>query len=511
MERNRRLSRIGMAVCAATLMAAAGCSGKPSFEGLLALIDAGAPSVNQGTFMRAAELCESTVDRLRLLKRAAVRGPAFASDLALSLRFDAETEPSVALAAYSFHLDTGKYAEAAALVNRGVPYEPWPALAAELALRALADGQLPKLSTAALIAAADFTSHPDFMILAALEAMRSGRPEEARELARAAISGGGAPEADVLWDCGLLDPLALSALDISNPDKLELAAQAAWLSGHVALAAEAYGALVSSAPHYSYRPYAALARLSAADHTAAGRAPQAVHNQLRTFWVEAMCSAFPGHTAAGFEYASHLIHEGRLDQARAVLDTLRPGDAPEAARLYALRAAAEPRLSARYGQELALAFPDNAVAMDTALALAVYAGDWEGYRAVRDSARKLSGMERDVFWDALDAVMTGDLEGASGILRARHADVPDFWAAYDLGLVELARGLAKQAAEAFSAAASKASDTAQKAEVLARAGSAYGFAGDRVMAKAAYKAAISADPTCVDAIRGLSGLEGTSP
>ena len=213
-------------------------------------------------------------------------------------------------------------------------------------------------------------------------------------------------------------------------------------------------------------------------------------------------------------YASWLVRTGRTREAS---DTLRKiGAVPESESLAimarALMADAEPLRSRAIALELCAAFPDNPQAMDSALGILFSAGHMEDYRRLRvANPNLLPALERAAFWYAVDAVREGDYHAALTALRSHVAEGDDYALWYDMALVQGAMGRARDAAESFSAAASRAMDNRRGADALTRKASMLRRAGLYSEAKDAYGAAIALDPACAAARTGLSSLEAGRP
>ncbi|TFG84597.1 MAG: hypothetical protein E4H20_02750 [Spirochaetales bacterium] len=524
MERTRNLKADRcIAVAFLCLISLASCrKPPPSFEALLAIIDSGAPDVNLGTFITAADLAGGTEDRLRLLKRAAGRDSVFAADVADAVVSAVPPTEPVALAAFDLFLSAGRFRDAQSLLESGLRYDERPLLYAELIVASCraGEGLWPPLAGVPYLA--DATGRPEFLHDGALAALRDGNASAARELLAEAMDRGLTVQNVLLWDAGLLDRLALISMENNEPESMELAAGAAYLSGFQALAAQTYGRIIELYPDYSWRPWAALARLGIAEPPAEYADPLTGRGRSegdgsagppgRAALYDSMMARFGDVPDAAREYARWLLESDDDTGARHILASLTEKNASEAGRNASLRALVEPARAPVLAIRLVTDWADSPEAVDTALAMLFSTGAWDDYLRLRS---RIAGMNdtlpRSWFWKAADALFKGEPEKAIPLLMAAEVDRDDYSAAYALGLAALSAGRPKDAAAAFRTAASKPVSPSRQALALSRAGDALRFSALPEEALAMYRAALSVDQSCLSARVGMGALDAASP
>ena len=229
-------ARAAVAVLAAAILAGACSRQAPSFELLLARIDSDPASADPSPFLGAARLAGSSIDALRLMKRAASRDPVLAAVVADALAAAGISSEPFALAAFGAYMEAERPESAYALFDGPLDGTRRPLLLAESYAACLAAGFRPSASTAALVAAADASGIPEFLVEAAVLAMAAGDGPAAATLLRDAVGRGAAGDPRLLWDAGVFDSMGAPAPGGDDPEPLHLAADAAWMRGEQALA-----------------------------------------------------------------------------------------------------------------------------------------------------------------------------------------------------------------------------------------------------------------------------------
>lgn len=533
-----------LALVAFGLVVPAACARRPapSLNALFALMDSGSSAAGPELFATAAGLASSSADRLRLLKRAAERGPALYADVARALMDGGALSQAALLAAFDAFMRDGRFADAAEALDAAGGPKDFPLHYAELMASASAAGAELVVEPAAYARVADAVGDPAFFVLGALAAMRRGMPSAARELARAGLAAGASAPLELLWDAGLFD--ALADLDAEfyrdDPAALELVASAAYLAGRYEAARAAYTLAAELHPDYSWRILAALGRLAAADTTAAGataargdearagrggqaasvakpRPPEELLPRAgpdpAALAYDRLIAAFGALPEARLERAYFLARRGRVGEALAALDASgaeRNGELAAAA--LGLRASLEPARARAVGLDALAAHPNRAAVVDQALAVFASGRLWADYRSLRAASVPVAAsLPRAWFWDAIDELARGDYASALGRFDGPTAAEEAYAAA--LGAAQALQGLGRhaQAAERYAAAAGAAPNAAAKARILVSEGESWRRARDAVRARAAFMAALSLDPAAPGAARGLLALDAPSP
>lgn len=489
-----------------------------SFGALLARIDSAPELAEDRLYLNAAALAESTQDRLRLLKRASRRSPGlYAANASAMLASGTVSEP-VALAALDAFLSAGRYGQALALFDSQLNYRTRPAEYAEALSLAIVSGIKVHPPLDRLVACAGATGDSRFLVYAAVEAMLSGDRSSALMLLDDVTLSNPAAAAfldyRLLWDVGAIRALGERSANPLDPLELAVHADAERARGEYAAASASYASIIERYPAWSWKPYAALARMLAdeadkplqpwpyapyPDSTVAGSAPGLVEGRL----FNAMRERFPDSTEALLERARWLWSRGRSGEALALTDSL----GGEAAAILSLVYESAMERAEPEALRLAALYPASPGAADAALAALARAGSWkrfsELYARMRDEGLK---PRRSWFWGALDLVLAGDTGPAVEQLRQGQVSAPDYVGSFDIGLLELAAGLHEQAAQDFLRAAYLARNVTEAADAYVFAGDALLGAGRVDQAKKAYEAAISVDPACRDARSRLSRL-----
>ena len=239
MERVKLLVPAPIVLILALAFLAGACSDrKPSLNGVLALIDSGSNRAGPELHVRAAALAFGTEARLRVLKRASLLDDtAYADVAAVFDRSGSLTEP-VALGVFDAYMRDRRYREASRLFPRSLSAAEHPFLVAELVTASRSTGVFPGLDPRDYLAAAEAASIPALYVEGAIGALLQGQASVARQLLKEAVSRGVHVPAELLWDAGCHEALADSLPADGDPDSIEFAAAAAYLSGLEDRAAE---------------------------------------------------------------------------------------------------------------------------------------------------------------------------------------------------------------------------------------------------------------------------------
>lgn len=483
------------------VLACLSCAGCPSpqrsFSGLLARIDASKDSAKLDVYRKAAVLAGSTEDRLRLLKRAMRRGPDFAADVAIAVAAAPIISEPVALAAFDIFLDAGRYADALGLFDAALDARSHGAELAEAIVLSYRAGAMPEQPVDRLVACFDASGDAAFMILAGIEAMRAGD----RATAKAVLHDVPGVPYRLLWDAGDSAALAERLPSMADPLEMAVCADAAHDVGLDAVATQLYAALIEAHPSWSWKPYAALARIAAIepadvsavwphapppDSYAALSSPVAVEDHLYGLMAE----RFPDSDEAHIEQARRLFYRGRASEASALLAHAH-GEAGAIARMqYGDQARSVP-----LALDLAATYGTSPAALDAALAVLARTGTWGRFREVLDRASAAgTAMPRAWFWSALKRTLDGDVGAAADALRAGGPASSGYAGALDLGIMELAASRPASAVEALAIAAGMASNDDESSRVYLLLGDAYAASDQADMAIAAYKKVLDIDP-----------------
>ncbi len=485
-------------IMALACMACAGCSNpQRSFSGLLARIDASRDGANPELYRKAAILAGSTEDRLRLLKRAMRRDHDFAANVAAAVVAAPIISEPVALVALDIFLDSGRYADALGLFDRALDARSHGAELAEAIVLSYRAGAMRDQPADRLVACFDASGDASFMILAGIEAMRSGD----RATAMAVLHDVHGVPYRLLWDAGDMTALAERSPSTADPLEMAVCADAAHGAGMDAVATQLYAALIEAHPSWSWKPYAALARIAAAEpadasevwpHTplpdsyAALSSPAAVAERL----YDLMAERFPDSDEAHMEQARRLSYQGRSSDASALLLHAN-GEAGAIARMqYGDQARSVP-----LALNLAATYSASPAALDAALAVLARTGTWDRFREVLDRASAAGiAMPRAWFWLALERTLDGDVDAAADAIRAGGPASSGYAGALDLGILELAASRPASAVEALAIAAGMATSTDELTRVYLMLGDAYMASDQDDMAAAAYKKVLDIDP-----------------
>jgi len=485
-------------ILAFACVACAGCPNpRQSFYGLLARIDSSKESAPLEVYRKAASLAASTEDRLRIIKRAMRRGPDFAADVAGTVISSGAISEPVALAALDIFLDCGRHAEALSLFDGALDARSHGAELAEAVVLSYRAGAIPEQSADRLVACFDATGDASFMMLAAIEAMRAGD----RATARAVLHHVSGVPYRLLWDAGDASSLAERSPSTADPLEMAVCADAAHVAGLDAVATQLYAALIEAHPSWSWKPYAALARIAAIEsadtsvtwpHTpspdsyAALSSPVAVEDRLYGLMAE----RFPDSDEAQIEQARRLFSQGRASQASAILLHTN-GEAGAIARMQY----GDQERSVPLALNLAATYSTSPAALDAALAVLAKTGTWDRFKEILDRATTAGiNMSRAWFWLTLVRTLDGDFDAAADAIRAGGPASSGYAGALDLGIMELAASRPAAAIEALAIAAGMAKSTDESTRLYLVLGDAYLASYQDDMAAAAYRKVLDIDP-----------------
>jgi hypothetical protein len=502
-----------------TLSILPGCAKRPvSFEILLARIDTLGPQATADAFAEAASLATTSTDKLRLLKRARLLDPGLAADTA-GLMLDPGASPVVGLAALDAFLVAGRFESAFGLFPDILPPDEFPHAFAETFAGARQAARVPQASWQAeqlrswLLLAYDSTGRIEFLFEAILMALEAGDIGSARFMMDEYAANGAAgilrPANELLWHHGFLDLiLNLGPLD-STYEELAVYADSAVLTGRTALAVSVYAELIERYPHRSWKPYAAIARL--AEQTASldevDRLPLSpippIRNPEAGYWYARMIDRFPEDSSAALEYGLWLARLGSGAAAGSYFRNpgFEPGGEAEASARLALAGMELLPLSAI---ELAAAYPDSALAMDSALAALFASGSWKRFLSL--NAWREVAVPRAWFWDTVSLALTADFDAAILSLEEKAAMIPGFEVSYTMAALKDAAGYHADAATYYLMSANDVASVNVKARCMVRAGDSFLAAGDATAAANAYNAALSMDDFNHEAMAALRRL-----
>lgn len=490
----------------------AGCSRRPgSFSLGLAKIDALGSQAPFSAFAGVAASAGTSAEKLRLLKRARNIDPELAADTAAMLTGSGTTSV-VGLAALDAFLEAGRFEAALELFPIILPPADFPLEFAEAFVRAKQSGlvsHFADLDRTWLILAYDATGRYEFLYEAILDALAAGDTGTARFMLEEYVSKGAfvvTPSViDMLWHYGFLD--LILALGSNDPSYRTLAAYAdsAYLTGRKALATSVYVELLERYPLYSWKPYAALARLAEQSSPPVQESrlplesPSSTRKPEAGYWYALMLDRFPEESSATLEYNLWLFSQGSMDQSITAGGTV-GGAAGASARLGLVGMDFLPLAAL----ELVATYPDSALAVDSALAALFFSSSWNRYLAL-NAWREVS-VPRAWFWDAAALALTGDFDAALDSLKHSSPMVPGFEIPYTKATYEFSSGRYEDAASSYIMAAGAAESAPVRARCMVRAGDSFNAAGELSAAANAYTAALGMDDFNIEAMAALRRL-----
>ncbi|MGD9938545.1 MAG: hypothetical protein AB7T74_01960 [Clostridia bacterium] len=511
------MKRAGLALMVGlTLSLLSGCARRPvSFEILLARIDALGPQATAAAFAGAASLATTSTDKLRLLKRARVLDPGLASDTA-GLMLDSGVSPVVGLAALDAFLDAGRFEAAFRLFPVILHPVEFPLAFAETFVRAKQAGPASWLTVpdrSWLILAYDATGRVEFLYEAILMALEAGDTGFARLLMDEYVSQRAAglirPATELLWHHGFLDHILNLGPRDSSYEELSIYADSAFLTGRTALAVSVYTELLEQYPRHSWKPYAAIARLSEQsmivhDVSRLPLSPVAPPcNPESGYWYARMLDQFPEDPDAALEYCLWLARTGSVTAAMPCFNSpgLMPGGEAIASARLALVGMESLPLAAI---ELAGSYPGSALAVDSALAALFTAHSWKRFLSM--NSRREVAVPRSWFWDTVSLALTADFDAAIQVLEGSSPMIPGFEVSYTMAALKAAAGRHLDAATHYQMSANDVESGDVKARCMVRAGDSLVAAGELSGAVNAYNAALSLDAFNHEAMAALRRL-----
>jgi tetratricopeptide (TPR) repeat protein len=482
------------------LLAFACGDSRGSFPGLLARIDADPASASADVYIKAAELADTTEERLRILKRASRAAPKVYADTARAVLSAGAVTGPVIMAVVDALIEGGAYLEALGLFDGTIDPHEYPSAYAEILVRCHRAGYAPAISMERAVLCSDVTGDFRWMLGAAIDAMLAGDRGTASLLLADAENKGHAMPYRLLWDAGMLTVLADRIPQPSDPLELAICADSAHLLGREATASFLYSSILARFPDWSWKPYAALARQSA--DPAMQEERRWPHSPLEGSWEQmsspvemaerlhrTMELKFPHSTGAAIERARWLFGRGRLAEAAALV----AGEDAESAAAR-LRMAPLDRVVPLAHQGAAM-YPESGSVVDVALEMLASSGSWSDFRQL------LAGIERrgiDApriwFWRALMKAIDGDLADAAMDIRQHGPGLAGYTGILDIAMLELAAGNHGKARDAALVAAGMGMTGLETSRALIVLGDAEHAAGSHAEARDAYKAALNADP-----------------
>ncbi|MEI6387528.1 MAG: hypothetical protein WCQ50_12885 [Spirochaetota bacterium] len=327
---------------------------------------------------------------------------------------------------------------------------------------------------------------PAWYYEAGLRAMAMGRVADASAwLGKADEAGFHAP-IEVLWDA-LRPADVLAALGRDPPGKrLQLAGDAAWISGRRDLAVEYWKRAIPAGPDSAWKRDAALAATAPDAESAIDRARALVRAH----------SDFP--TARRYA-AAIFLREGRMDLAAPELAVLAASTEPLGL-LMALEfnhlGLVEDR-SAAAAIRLVEAHADTGLALDGALRYLILYGKYEDFLVLEAEAERMKRTSPDAWFRRMMArVLAGDFAAArQEVVQVVPGNgAASLSLAYATGLLSELANSPSEAGPAYEAALVLARSPAERCGVLKQIGRFEAAMGNQARAKAAWNAAVEADP-----------------
>ncbi|MFH2113659.1 MAG: hypothetical protein ABIJ86_04030, partial [Spirochaetota bacterium] len=295
----------------------------------------------------------------------------------------------------------------------------------------------------------------------------------------------------------------------SSYEALAVYADSAFLTGCRALATSAYLELIERYPLRSWKPYAAIARL--AEQTTSPEADYRLplspvpppRSPEAGYWYALMMDRFPEDDSAALEYGLWLVRTGSGGEAGPYFKASgwKPGGEAEASARLAL---AGTELLPLAAIEMAAAYPESSLAMDSALAALFTSGSWKRFLSL--NAMREIAVPRAWFWDAVSLALVADFDSAVLSLGNSGPMIPGFEVPYTKAALEAAAGRNKDAAASYMMAAGDASSDAVKTRCMIRAGESLAAAGELSAAINAYTAALGMDDFNFEAMAALRRL-----
>lgn len=489
-----------------------------SFASLLEKIDSSPQDASTDLYMQAVSLASGTEDQIRLLKRASIRTPDSFADIASAIAKTGSVTEPVALALLDAFLSANRCMESLGLFQGPLDAAVWPSQFVETYILSLRNNLVPAITIEQLVACADVTTEYQFLVYAAVQAMKNGDKATARTLlidSQRFVEGGQSSASYMLlWDAGAIESLSNSTPDPADPQEIAVCADADYLRGDIASACTSWAYLIDRFPTWSWKPYAALARAlytetdpviqdwphaPFSDSWTVLSSPLAMEERLYSKTQE----LFSDSAEASFERARWLHSRNRIDEALTEVTGL-TGEAAGIAMLeYGFPERAVPD-----ALRLVAGYQLSPLVNDAALEALARAGAWEQFRDLAEKCQS-NGLQtrRGWFWEALLLVLRDDATNAAEVIRNYGPEQSGFAGAFNLGILELAVNRPNYANESFMIAVGLAHDPREKAIAYVRAGDA--LLESRLPEKAAlaYEAALGSDPASREARSRLMRLK----
>jgi len=480
-------------------------SQKLSFATLLEEIDFSPHTASTELFMQAATLALGTEDQLKLLKRASKRTPDSYADISSVIASREHVTEPVALVLLDAFLSANRSTESLALFQNMLDISDWPCQFAESYVLSLRNGHVPSITIEQLVICADATGNEQFLVYAAVLAMTNGDRATARSLLvdsqRFVESGHSSASYLLLWDAGAIELVSNLVPQPADPQEVAVCADAEYLLGNIASATASWAYLIDRFPVWSWKPYAALARvistqpdaklqdwphIPSVDSWAARSSPSFVESQL----YSKIMTLFTDSAEAALEVAHWLYSRNKLEEARTLVSSL-TGELVAVAQLrYVL-----PSRAVSEVMRLVAEFPSSPLVNDAALEVLAKAGAWERFSELVENTHVNSLQTRRAwFWDTLALVLVDDVTKAAQMIRNYGPELSDYAGSMNLGILELASYHANLATAAFMKAVDLAHDSQERAIAYVRTGDAFQMAKLPKKAASAYEAALSIDP-----------------
>lgn len=492
-----------MATLLCSLLLIASCT-KPalSFNGLLLKIDNNKSAVTMSVLEKAAKLSSGNAEKLRILKRARLYGPEVYGQIARLIQQNGQPlSENTALSLLDAFLASSFYKEAFLLFEKSIDPKSRPGEYTELLVRAFRAGCKFEPRPEALTACFDSSNDARFMQAAAVFAMHRADSSMARSLLldaeRKRQTIPDFCDYRLFWDTGLFDLLLSCPDSPGQPLFYHIKGDAYLATGQQDLARLSYKQLIENYPLWSWKPYAAMARL--ASKSGADRELTA------EYYYKLMMERFPEEENAKLEYLNMLREQDKYSEAEKLLGTLQGERAQIAALSFK---PAGKKLSAAI--ELASAYPDSSEAIQAALESYVMLHAWQNFADLWKEAQKRGiVLPKAMFWELADDVLSGSTDKALEDWLTNAKDFRlnnEYLFSYNEGLLLAYRKRYKEALNSFARAVNFSVQHSDKAKALVLAGDSAWLASMKEAAASAYEDALDNDPYNLDARSRLAYL-----
>lgn len=487
------------AMTVAALPFSASCRSQAGFAAVLAAMDQAPPGGNQDArFEPAASKASTSGEWLRLLKRAWIvaRSAPDGSDAWIRLAHLAdraivrhpESVPLAKIAARAF-MSAGDPGRAANLFPASLTPADNRDLFAECLVAAAKAWPDPVAGAGIgdLLVAHSASGDPGFLVDAALLALLDSDLPAAKTYGAAAVKAGFPMDPEMAWDLGLTDAI-LGAPDADSLSRIIRKADSYRMTGDRRNAIAAYKRAIALFPAASWIPYAALGALE--DDASAAAA-----------WIGRMIPAFRGDRQAVRAAIAIYASRNMMAEAEALTGFLDPRTPEDAAVLLAIADRSQSR--ERVGSEalrFAERFPSEPASIDYACAMLERLGRFEdAVERFRVASKAGARPARGYFHESIADILSGEIQAAIEAMERGGAADGGFTPVYDLGLLYLESGDSAKAAERFRIAVTYAGTQRSRAEAFVALGKAERQRGKSGDARAAFKAALQADPDFAEA------------